>query len=286
MAEAHVMRAPQATLVSILSMIMGLSGMAACSGAPLTAISTAPDGGGEASSDASGSANTDVTSAEGSSEAPPDDALDADTSAQSLDAATEATLDGSASETSDAASESSDQAAPEAGAVDANDGQADGVGPADAPPEAADASSECTASTFYLDGDGDHYGGTTTFTGCTPPSSGTWVQAGGDCDDSNPTVNPGQKAFFAQGYVPTGKTAVSFDYDCNGTEDESGSSPKENCVGSALSCVGSGYVVATPVRSGSGVDPYCGSDKTATCAVVALVCKESGRQSATPISCR
>jgi hypothetical protein len=144
----------------------------------------------------------------------------------------------------------------------------------------------CSPVLYFLDGDGDGYGGTTTSQGCAPPEAGTWVGVGGDCDDSNPVVNPGQTAFFAHGYVPTGKTGVSFDYDCDGQESESGATAKADCQVVGLACVGSGYVEAAPARSGAGVDPFCGSTSAVTCAFSGLVCKAGPPDVASPITCR
>ena len=67
---------------------------------------------------------------------------------------------------------------------------------------------------------------------------------------------------------------------------ESGASPKANCHSQALSCVGSGYLPANPVRSGPGVDPYCGSDQRVSCSVVNLKCSASAPTSDAAIACR
>jgi hypothetical protein len=155
-------------------------------------------------------------------------------------------------------------------------------GTSDAPAQAE----ACVTTTFYLDSDGDGYGGTSANEGCQPPGIGRWVTTAGDCDDNNEIVHPGQTNFFAQGYTKTGGTGVSFDYDCNGRETESGNSPKGNCQVVALTCVGSGYLVASPARSGPGVDPYCGSTASVTCSGGALNCKASAPFQAPPIACR
>src|SRR5258708_7900347 len=114
------------------------------------------------------------------------------------------------------------------------------TGPTDAAREGASEGGEaCTPSVFYFDGDGDGYGGTTSFTGCEPPANGSWVRTGGDCDDSKSDVNPSQTAYFAHGYVPTGKSTTSFDYNCDGQETESANSAKAGCYG-GLNCLRSG----------------------------------------------
>ncbi len=153
------------------------------------------------------------------------------------------------------------------------------------PTDAAIDAEACASTVYYLDGDGDHYGGTTTSTGCAPPSGGTWITVGGDCDDSNAMVNPGQTGYFASGYVPTGQSDVSFDYDCDGKETESGNSAKANCQEVSLSCVGDGYLPAVPARSGGGVDAFCGSDMAVACAVTNLVCKAQTPYVTSPITC-
>lgn len=180
---------------------------------------------------------------------------------------------------------SDDGGAPDAagapdGALDAAaESDAADTGPADV------AGDGCAPVAWYLDGDADGVGGTTSVQACTAPTP-AWVAVGGDCDDTNPDVHPGQTTFFAASYVPTGKSDPSFDYDCDGQETESGASPKGGCSVVSLACVGAGYLVAQPVRSGVGVDPYCGSTLAITCAFQSLVCKASAPQSATAIGCR
>lgn len=158
---------------------------------------------------------------------------------------------------------------------------ADGSADAHEPDPDAEA---CAPVTWYRDGDDDGVGGTTTMQACAKPATG-WVTVGGDCDDSNVDVHPGQTTFFASGYVPTGKSDPSFDYDCDGQETESGASPKGGCAVVSLACVGSGYLVAQPVRTGVGVDAFCGSTLAITCSFQSLACKASAPQSATAIGC-
>ncbi|MFO0002761.1 MAG: putative metal-binding motif-containing protein, partial [bacterium] len=68
--------------------------------------------------------------------------------------------------------------------------------------------SSVDALVFYLDRDGDGFGGTTPVTACTAPSGA--VSSSSDCDDSNVQVYPGQTE-FCNGY----------DDDCDGsTSDE------------------------------------------------------------------
>ncbi len=143
----------------------------------------------------------------------------------------------------------------------------------------------CAPLSYFLDRDGDGYGGTTTVKACVPPGSGVWVTSGGDCDDGNATVNPGQSAYFSAGYVPTGKSSLSFDYNCDGDESESGTPAKASCQLVSLSCAGSGYIEASPVRSGSGVDAFCGSTEAVSCALSSLSCKAGAPYAVSPVAC-
>jgi hypothetical protein len=43
-------------------------------------------------------------------------------------------------------------------------------------------------TTWYADTDADGLGSNTTYTGCTLPTEGNWVDAAGDCDDSDPSL--------------------------------------------------------------------------------------------------
>jgi hypothetical protein len=63
------------------------------------------------------------------------------------------------------------------------------IGPAD-PASKLDssASDECDERVWYVDADGDGYGGTASDAACTPPDG--YVATGDDCDDADPGVNP------------------------------------------------------------------------------------------------
>lgn len=257
-----------------------------------------------------GSAFTAATGSDASPDGPESGSYDSSTSADGSKTDSSVATDsavGDALAASDATGGDAESGSPEAAEEDSggDDGGLDATGDdvleASAPDEGADAgggdasadgaadamedAEACAPVVYYLDGDGDGYGGTTTYDGCLPPDSGTWVTVGGDCDDSNATVNPGQAAYFAVGYVPTGKTDVSFDYNCDGEETESGDPAKADCAFVKLSCEGSGYIEATPVRSGVGVDPYCGSAQTVSCVVSSLTCQAGAPATASPIAC-
>ena len=172
---------------------------------------------------------------------------------------------------------------------DASDGSVED-GPVEASDDGgsdADAVDGCPILDFFLDGDGDGYGGTTTTSGCVAPA-GPWVVQGGDCHDGNPDVNPAQTSYFIVGYLESGSSEVSFDYDCSGHETEAGANPKASAckLDGMLQCTGGGYVVAQPVRTGLGVDPYCGSAQKVACNKDGLACKQSGPFGATAIACR
>ena len=66
---------------------------------------------------------------------------------------------------------------------------------------------EGLTSTFYQDSDGDGFGGFTTIQSCTQPSG--YVAQGGDCDDSDATINPNAV-----------EVCDGIDNNCNGVVDE------------------------------------------------------------------
>lgn len=83
----------------------------------------------------------------------------------------------------------------------------------DVEPDAPDTVDDCTELVWYLDADHDGFGtNETTHTGCEPPAG--YVEVGGDCDDGNSIVHPGQYAYFTEPYG-----AGSFDYNCDGIEE-------------------------------------------------------------------
>jgi MYXO-CTERM domain-containing protein len=65
----------------------------------------------------------------------------------------------------------------------------------------------CSAVTWYFDGDGDGYGGSTSVSACTSPGS-SWTRTGGDCNDSNAAINPGATEIVGDGV----------DQNCDGLE--------------------------------------------------------------------
>jgi hypothetical protein len=118
-------------------------------------------------------------------------------------------------------------------------------------------------TTFYQDGDGDGVGGAASKLACTAPVG--YKAAGGDCDDSNASVFPGQTQYFGAPYTNPGG-AVSFDYDCDGNELESTATSTDHFIGScAGACDNLGYLTSTLGRSGVGIDAYCGSTRYREC---------------------
>jgi hypothetical protein len=116
--------------------------------------------------------------------------------------------------------------------------------------------------TFYQDADNDGYGGPNVQRACIPPLG--YKTVGGDCDDADARVFPGQPAYFTTSYTsPAG--AVSFDYDCSGTETEDPAGGYVHFTTCGVACDQEGYLTAIPFRSGPGVDNFCGSTRYETC---------------------
>jgi hypothetical protein len=105
---------------------------------------------------------------------------------------------------------------------------------------------------------------------CDKPTNGTWASVGGDCQDDNPSVNPGQAAFFEKPFGTSGGID-SFDYNCSGGEegDPSQTSAPSCAILSLTGCRGAGYAPTT--RSGKGVNVLCGSNAVVTCQVSSLL---------------
>jgi PKD repeat protein len=75
---------------------------------------------------------------------------------------------------------------------------------------------ENVKTTFYLDGDNDGYGSATTVQACSSPEG--YVSIGGDCNDSDPAVNPGTSEVCSNGK----------DDNCNAVTDETACVPCAN----------------------------------------------------------
>ncbi len=69
----------------------------------------------------------------------------------------------------------------------------------------------CTAETWYADSDGDGFGSETTASACEAPDG--YIPTTGDCDDADPTINPGAL-----------EACNGYDDNCNGLVDDEESS--------------------------------------------------------------
>lgn len=133
-------------------------------------------------------------------------------------------------------------------------------------PTAADASADaCTAVAYYYDGDGDGVGGAQTQSACEAPGA-KWVTTGGDCDDANADVFPGQTGWFGIAYSVAGTPQrSSFDYDCSTHEEEKPEQAKASpcTLSPAAGCTGAGFL-PNP-NSGALAQSYCGSTRVRVC---------------------
>jgi hypothetical protein len=121
---------------------------------------------------------------------------------------------------------------------------------------------------LYRDGDSDGVGDiANSRVGCPAPG---WVTQPGDCRDDLPEVFLGQLLFFAEPYSDV--AGASFDYDCSNVEEpDPSNSPltaPPDCAGLSVTCAGSGYLPASPLRSGVGIEPRCGSNLRRDCVTV------------------
>jgi hypothetical protein len=167
---------------------------------------------------------------------------------------------------SDAGNDAADDTEPDRDAASAADGAAEAE--ADGGPDAACAAEQVVFRDEDGDGAGDESNATAT---CSDVPEG-WASTGGDCNDRNAEVVPEQTSYFGAGY-PAGGNALSFDYDCSGTEtaDPSQYGAAKTCPGLNLgACSGKGFAPTT--RTGAGVNPYCGSTALVECRPQGLSC--------------
>ena len=125
---------------------------------------------------------------------------------------------------------------------------------------------------YYRDGDGDTHGAPgAQQKACSQPTG--YVSRGGDCDDSDPRVHPGQSAFF----TAPNKNG-DFDYDCNSVEEPKYTDPVSCKKDATGACVGDGWLVSVP---------YCGkSGGWVACQVQALIFCNQGPLSTRTQPCR
>lgn len=76
---------------------------------------------------------------------------------------------------------------------------------------------------------------------------------GGDCDDHDPDVKPGQSSYFA---VPAQNPAIGFDYDCSGGPERDPSQGQVKCAALSLgSCTtAKGFLVDPLPQCGESAD--------------------------------
>lgn len=165
---------------------------------------------------------------------------------------------------------------------DATESDAGSDAPSDAP-AAPDAEDGCTPTTWYPDADEDGFGRSSgALVSCDLPGK-QWATEGGDCNDDDPLVNPGQTNFFDVPYESSGGQK-SFDYDCSGSElgDPSQFGAAANCGLFAIgNCNQQGFLPAN-----IGTNPICGSKTIRKCVPELGFCKAEETTVATGKRCR
>ena len=141
--------------------------------------------------------------------------------------------------------------------------------------------------TYYIDHDGDGFGGDVSVVACTPPahvnrvlhdlSTGDWVTQSGDCFDDSTKAHPGQTAFDGMPYMLPGSDVPRYDWDCDGVEEAQHTSPIFVSVAASCTltpfgsgpnggygCTGSGW--STNGNRGAsgipGINDLCGGRST------------------------
>jgi hypothetical protein len=111
----------------------------------------------------------------------------------------------------------------------------------------------CTKKTFYQDKDGDTYGNSAVQTvRCTQPANS--ATRGGDCEDGNGKINPGQKAFFT---TPTVSGGTSYDYNCDNKDEREYPKVEACAMDKSGNCVGAGWMALIPGCGKSGLFISC-----------------------------
>jgi hypothetical protein len=151
----------------------------------------------------------------------------------------------------------------------------------------ADISAGCgTLKKSYQDSDKDGYGvAGTEHTSCTVPDG--FSTTPGDCADDNDQVHPGQEKFFDTPYNVSGGGS-SYDYDCNGTEEEAPGVVHFDQCGPAPTCAGSGGYRPRVDPTSTPGNAFCGSTNIVNCATSAsggTTCDESPVSGAA-VTCR
>jgi hypothetical protein len=124
----------------------------------------------------------------------------------------------------------------------------------------------CVAlQTYYPDKDGDGYGTNAgAITACPGVIMTGFATLGGDCLDTDPTVNPGAPG--SKGPYTNLSGQWSYDYDCDGVETEVGTYTHFTLCGPPQ-CNQAGWRPADPRPTGPppGADPFCGSSYYTNC---------------------
>jgi hypothetical protein len=96
--------------------------------------------------------------------------------------------------------------------------------------QACSSNAECATGnceTFYVDRDGDGFGGSATLQLCAPVGAAAptgYVTASGDCCDSDPSANPGQTNWFT-----TEDACGSWDFNCDEKVEVQNASSASSC---------------------------------------------------------
>jgi hypothetical protein len=130
---------------------------------------------------------------------------------------------------------------------------------------------------FYPDCDLDGYGrdsGRAESCSNTPPSfapcnGGKWTTANGDCNDNNPSVNPGHTAFETTP-IAGAPAGAAFDYNCDGAQEKKYPNSSPRCVSNGR---GGCDILASQGGWSGGVSPACGQQGLSCgCSAVSLQC--------------
>jgi hypothetical protein len=147
-----------------------------------------------------------------------------------------------------------------------------GSGMTDAGMDPPDASCSMPVEWFPDDDRDGHGRSDGSVLACSAPGA-RWAIVGGDCNDDDNQVFPGQTTYFETAYPAA--VGDSFDYDCSETEDPDPEQPDGDPACSSktvLNCSGSGFAVTG--RRGSGMNPLCGSTALLRCMATTLACGE------------
>lgn len=110
----------------------------------------------------------------------------------------------------------------------------------------------CVEESWYRDADGDGYGdGAQQVMACTAPAG--HVSNDQDCDDGDPLAHPGQASYFP---TPSSGTS-SFDYNCDGVEEQELLAKASQCAWTGSGCSGGGWKVIAPPCGQSGTYIDC-----------------------------